>query len=532
MPATIADPLEAAKIELARRELCRREYRHYYQSSYPQYHFGWMHRKICGELQTFSEAVERRESPRLQICVPPQHGKSHNASRAFVAWLLGKHPDWPIIAAAYAVNLSAGHSRWVRNRLKSPKHAEIFPAAGCRLSPDSQAVDQFSLVGGGQLKAVGADGGVSGNPARVLIADDLFAGREEADSQTIREKRWEWYQTDFRTRLAEGGGILIINTRWHEDDISGKTLAAEKAGIAAGDENADRWEVLKFPAIAEEDEEFRKQGEPLFPEVKSLKTLLSAKSELTPRNWQSVYQQNPYDVQGSYFKAEHFRTYTGQHPKYCNNYVTVDLALGKNQINDWTVILPAAIDPNDDMYILPRVIRKRMDPLETACRLMSLATDLDAEIVTLPSDQMGKSLFPFLEKFMDHGAENEKAGGELFTFPKANFSIHWMSVVEDKQARGRSAQGWQERGKVYWPDNAQFTDIIKPEMLKFPTGKHDDVVDAFADMGRLLRELQKGRKPKEEEQDHPDLKRWKEIANRVRPVQDHSQYQLFGRDKP
>jgi hypothetical protein len=251
---------------------------------------------------------------------------------------------------------------------------------------------------------------------------------------------------------------------------------------------------------------------------------------MSPRNWQSVYQQNPFDIQGSYYKAEFFRTYTGKHPDHCRNYITVDLAFGQKQTNDWTVLFPVAIDPNDDMYVLPRVVRKRMDPLETCCRLMVLATDLDVEMVTLPSDHIGNSLFPFLTKFMDEGGTNIKAGGELFTFPKANFLIRWMPVVQDKQARGRSAQGWQERGKVYWPTGDQYENILKPELLKFPTGKNDDVCDTFADMGRLLEDLQKGRIPKAPERVNPDLARWKEVAARKKHGKKPEGIQpLFGR---
>jgi hypothetical protein len=505
------DPKARAKKELARRELCRRSFLHYYQACYPSYTIGWFIRLLCAVLQRFAERVEAGQRPRLMVFVPPQHGKSECIGRAFQAWMLGRHPEWPLILASYAASLSHGHGRWVRNRLRSPAHLQIFPKS--ELAEDSQAVDHFHLAKGGKMKSVGCDGGVSGQPGKVLTIDDPFAGRDEADSETIRNKRWEWYQTDFRTRLADGGGICILNTRWHTDDLCGKLLEKAKSRT---DDNVDRWEVVHFPAIAEEDEQYRRKGEALFPELKSLRDLLSMKGDLSPRNWLSVYQQNPSDEQGSYYKAEHLRTYTGQPPKHCRNYVTTDLALGKKKENDWTVILPGGVDPNDDLYILPRIIRGRMGSLEICCRLLLLAIDINAEFIALPNDVIGKSLHPILERMME-GTKDEKPfkfGDEKLTVPKCSFHIEWMPVSEDKPARGRSFQGWQERGKVYWPAGEMWNDIVRPELLAFPTGKHDDLCDAAADFGLLLENLTKGKKPDKPKTENPDKKRWAEIDRR------------------
>lgn len=510
--------------ERARRALCRRSFLHYYKACYPAYRVGWFIRLLCAKLQAFAEAVERGERPRLMVFVPPQHGKSECISRAFQAWTLGRHPDWPLILASYAASLSHGHGRWVRNRLLSPSHLEIFPSSA--LAEDSQSVDHFHLQKSGALKSVGCTGGVSGQPGRVLTIDDPFAGRDEADSETIRAQRWEWYQTDYRTRLADGGGIVILNTRWHTDDLCGKLLELQRTSTSSA---ADKWEVIHFPAIAEQDEEHRKKGEPLFPELKSLVDLLSIKALLSPRNWQAVYQQSPTDEQGSYYRAQHLRTYIGQPPAYCRNYITTDLALGKKSDNDWTVLLPGGVDPADDLYFLPGMIRGRMDALETACRLLILADQINAQYFTLPSDHIGKSLYPFLERMMAGDPNPYVFGDEELIVPKRSYHIEWMPVVTDKQARSRSFQGWQERGKVYWPSGEYYNDVIRPEILGFPNWKNDDIADAAADFGRLLENLSKGTVPKTPTVENPDKKRWKMLDDRKNKGKTLAIKPLFGR---
>ena len=469
---TDAQVAALANAELSRRELCRRNYSYYYRSAYPNYAFGWMHQELCEKLQQFLEAVERREAPRLQIWMPPQHGKSHNAARAFIAWALGRHPDYPIILASYAVTLSAGHSRWIRNRIASSKHGAIFKDEQCRLSNDSRSVELFSLVGGGQLKAVGADGGVSGNPGRILVLDDCFAGREEADSKTIRDKRWEWYQTDFRSRVAEGGGVLIINTRWHEDDISGKTTAAQKEAEDRGDPNADKWVIVKYSAIAEEDELHRKRGEPLFPEVKSLRELLSAKSTLTRRNWQSVYQQQPTNLEGTFFKVDTINWMDPKAmPRLQKLYQAWDLALSPKQEADDSCGATMGVDHLGRFWLVDMVYGK-WSPDDAARQIIKFWLKHQAMMVWFENGPPYLGIMPSLTH------EMKRQGTWV-----PNDEISHGGKSKDHRAIG--IRGIINGGNLYACANAPWRSRLNDQLAAFPGGKADDMVDALAYLGMM-----------------------------------------------
>mgnify|MGYP001421433207 CR=1 FL=1 len=149
---------------------------------------------------------------------------------------------------------------------------------------------------------IGVGGGITGKGAHILLIDDPVKNREDAESENNREATWDWYTSTAYTRLSPGGGILVILTRWHDDDLAGKLLMASENG-------ADDWEVVKYPAIAEEDEEFRKQGEPLHPERYNTESLEMIQKAIGPRDWTALYQQNPVSDEGDYFTRDMVRYY-------------------------------------------------------------------------------------------------------------------------------------------------------------------------------------------------------------------------------
>ncbi|MBD5539567.1 MAG: terminase, partial [Desulfovibrio sp.] len=230
----------------------------------PGYLMGWVHERICAELDVFLSAVSAGESPRLMLCMPPRHGKSELASRRFPAYVFGRYPDMSIIGTSYSADLSSRLNRDVQRVMEQPEYQVIFPET--RLSAkDIRTVasgnylrnsDLFEIVDHrGSYRSAGVGGGITGMGGDILIVDDPFKDRAEADSPTIRRKVWEWYTSTLYTRLAPGGGILVINTRWHMDDLSGRLLEAARTG------EGDAWRVVNFPAIAEEDEKYRLRGE-------------------------------------------------------------------------------------------------------------------------------------------------------------------------------------------------------------------------------------------------------------------------------
>src|SRR5580704_6040548 len=168
------------------------------------------------------EAVERGEITRLMIFMPPRHGKSLLTTQLFPAWYLGRHPDRGVITASYSQDLADDFGRRVRNFLDEPLHRATFPK--CKLSEDSRAANRFGTTAGGTYFSVGVGAAITGRGAHAIFIDDPIKGAEEARSETVRRSLKEWYSSVARTRLQPGGAIVIIQTRWHEDDLAGWLL--------------------------------------------------------------------------------------------------------------------------------------------------------------------------------------------------------------------------------------------------------------------------------------------------------------------
>lgn len=238
------------------------------------------------------EAVERGEIKRLQVFMPPQNGKSTLSSEYFASWFLGKHPDRRLAYGSYNGDFATERGRKVRNLLDGAVHLDVFPAGG--LSGDSTAASAFAMEGGGGFKAVGRGQGLTGFAVNGIIIDDPLKDMIEADSSTIRAELRDWYNTVIKTRLKPDDFLIIINTRWHVDDLSGYTLKYHAY---------ENWKVLNFPAISPE-------GEALWPEQFPLDFLLGIKSGMPPRQWSALYQQNPVSEDGGLLNPAHLLRYT------------------------------------------------------------------------------------------------------------------------------------------------------------------------------------------------------------------------------
>lgn len=247
------------------------------------------------------------------IFAPPQHGKSELVSVRLPAFFLGKRPDDPVILASYSASLAEDKSRQVRQIVESPDFKTLFP--NVITASDSRAVDHWHLEGHrGGLLAAGIGGPVTGRGAVLGIIDDPVKNWEEACSETLRKTCWEWYRTTFRTRIWENGSIILIMTRWHQEDLAGRLL----------NEQGEKWTVLRFPAIAERQDERnrndkrlglpidqqdpldRKGGEPLCPKRYSLPALESIRYDVGSIAWDFEYQGVPFSIAGGRFHAEWF----------------------------------------------------------------------------------------------------------------------------------------------------------------------------------------------------------------------------------
>ena len=458
-----------AEQELANRILSRKRLLPFVEKFNPDYQAGWVHKDICKRLEKFSDDVANRKSPRLMLFMPPRHGKSTLASIAFPAWHIGRHPHQEFISCSYSGSLSMSFSRKVRQLLREPNYKKVFEKA--RLDPDSQSIESWLTTQGGGYVAAGVGGGITGKGAHVLVIDDPVKNREDAESENNRESTWDWYTSTAYTRLAPGGGILVILTRWHDDDLAGRLLTASKDG-------ADQWEVVKYPAIAEHDEEYRKQGDPLHPERYDVPSLEMIQKAIGPRDWTALYQQNPVSDEGDYFTREMVRYYEKDEIEYDRllYYCAWDLAIGQKDRNDFSVGIVVGVDEYDNMFVVD-VVRGKYDGFELVEKILDLYEQWRPGIVGIEKGHIEMAIGPFLQKRVAERGLHEAYFKDLKVGRR------------DKEARARAIQGRMQQGMVYFPQEAVWTGTMIAELLRFPNGTFDDQVDALAWIGLMMTEF-------------------------------------------
>lgn len=506
-PSLPTDPIEAARLELAHRVLARRRLLPFVQKINPRYIPGWVHEDICRRLERFSKDVEEGCSPRLMLLVPPRHGKSELASRMFPPWHLGRCPDHEFIACSYNVSLAMTFSRKVKEVIVDPVYEAIFDT---RLHPDFQAAEEWAIKGhrGGYV-AAGVGGGITGKGAHILTIDDPIKNAEEAQSADLREKLWEWYTSTAYTRLAPGGGVLIIQTWWHDDDLAGKIQNAMRA-----DNEADQFEIVRYPAIAEHDEyldpdtdqiverppleypdlkPLRLKGEALHPARYAIRSLNQIKRTLPQQWWSALYQQNPVPDEGIYFTKDMFRR--GPAPRVQDCYVSIafDFAISEKQQNDYTVGTVSLLDSDDVLHFVDRVRFKSADADYICKAIVGLCKKWHN-----PSLQLG------LEDGQIYRALSAPLKREMAR-QRVYPSMQLLKPISDKQARARTLQGRMQQGLVSFSSEADWYDSMRTEMLRFPNGVHDDQVDSAAWNAIMAA----GRQPPKKQQSRP-MKSWKD----------------------
>ena len=430
------------------------------------------------------EAVERGEIKRLMVFMPPGSAKSTFASILFPTWYLGRNPGHNVIGGSHTSDLAENFGRKTRNIVDSGAYRQIF---GWGLSPDSKSVKRWEPECGGEYYASGVGGSVTGRRADLIIIDDPVKGREDADSLRIRDKTWDWYTNDLRTRLKPGGSIIIIQTRWHEDDLSGRILPegyeGESGKITSRD--GEEWEVVCFPAEAEaEDVLGRKTGEYLWPEWFVPEELEQQRRTLGERGWAALYQQRPSPETGLYFQREWIQYYDEPPPlSHMRVYAASDYAVTDGG-GDYTVHGIFGVSPDERIYVLDwwRVQADSMAWVESAIDLMEKWEPIGwAE----ENGQILKSIGPFLAKRM----QERRVYTARFQFTSSS----------DKATRAQSIRGRIQQEMVFFPRNAPYTPGLVSELTTFPAGTNDDQVDTLSLIGRVLPQLAGGRVPEKPE---------------------------------
>lgn len=492
-PDWYADPqMRRVMGQLASRVLARRSLLHFTKITHPSYSAGWVHDDICRRLQRFSQQVKDKKSPRLMLLMPPRHGKSELASIRFPAWHLGHCPEHEIINVGYNLDLPMKFSRKVREIVRDPVYRVMFP--NTTLDPESSGAEAWNTTMGGGFQAAGVGGGITGKGAHILLVDDPIKNMQEADSAVIRDTLWDWYLSTAYTRLAPGGGVLVIETWWNDDDLAGRIQQQMKADPAA-----DQFEIVKYPALAEfyelrhpesldivrlpysetgpppefpeEYELLRSPGDALHADRYDAAALRRIKANQAPRIWSALYQQNPIPDEGLYFKKQYFRTTPYVIEVHGRNvYTAWDFAIGQKQANDWTVGVTIIQDFDDSLHVV-EVNRFKGDSFAIVEAILDTAerwgnTPMAPYLLGFEDGQIWKSISPLLLKRMQ----------ERRLYP----SYEILRPLTDKLARARALQGRMQQGRVFFPEKAPWRAETEFELLRFPGGVHDDVVDAMA----------------------------------------------------
>ncbi|KAF0811368.1 hypothetical protein IGB42_04134 [Andreprevotia sp. IGB-42] len=416
--------------------LARQNLLAYAKYQWPGYAIARHHRLMAERLQ----AVADGRCKRLMIFMPPRHGKSMLASEFFPAWYLGRHPDRYIIHATYAQELADDFGRKVRNQLAEPTFGAVFGNVGVRR--DSTSARRFHTGQGGVYYAVGVGGPMTGRGAHLMLIDDPLKGREDADSDTVRRKLKDWYAAVAYTRLMSDGAIVVIQTRWHEDDL---------AGWLQGEHAHEGWEVLCLPAI-------NTAGKPLWPQKFPLPVLQQIERTLGSREWEALYQQRPAPLEGGLIKLRWFGRYDVTPTHFDMVVCSWDTAQKVAQHNDPSVGTVWGVA--DGRYWLLDVIRKRVDYPALRQEVKQAATRHHASAVLIEDKASGVSLAQELKR--EH-------------VPVIAIAPHG-----DKQSRMLRASPLIEAGKVMLPRRALWLGEFERECAGFPNSKHDDQVDSMS----------------------------------------------------
>ena len=419
------------------------------------------------------DRVFNREILNLMVFMPPGSAKSTYASVVYPAYAMGKRPGTRVILGSYASSIAWKQSRRTRQIAKSSKYQPVFNTA---LVHGNQSVEEWGLGNGSEYMAGGILAGMTGNRATDLIIDDPVSGREDAESETIRRKTKEAYEDDLKTRLMPGGATIIIQTRWHEDDLSGSILPEDwdgQSGFQMG-RDGQKWFVLCLPAICdrEDDPLGRKLGEPLWPEW--FKEDHFAKFQGNARTWSALFQQKPRPAEGAEFKNQWIQRYLKAPPK-TNKIILADPSKGRDPgKGDYACFWVVGLAVDQNAYILD-CIRDRLNLTQRVDALMGLH----------------RQYKPIAVRYEEYGMQADieaiKAEQERQQY---RFQITPVAGKVKKEDRIRRLIPWYERGRVYMPMSLPYTgtdgitrdlmlEFIK-EFESFPVGRTDDMMDSLS----------------------------------------------------
>lgn len=455
---------------IIQRERAKRRFGAFVDRMYPTF----MHAAHITELHTALVETVNTPGGRLIVTMPPRHSKSINVSEHLPAWYLGNHPDERVILAAHTASLAYTFSRRVRNKFADPR----WPFPHVRVADDKGAVGAWDIAGRlGGLLAVGVGGSPTGQGGNGIIIDDPIRSQQDAMSQTVRDALWEWYQGTLYTRLEPDGWIIVTNTRWHDDDLTGRLLAEQERG-------GEQWRHIHMPAISD-------AGEPLWPERWPLPALERIRRAVGSRVFEAQYQGRPTADEGGMFKRHWWRFWQ---PSGANlPSVPVRMPDGSTK----------RIEPRDKPAYWDNAAQswdmtfKKTESGSYVVGLVGERTDANAYITDCFRDRVEftgavEAVRSMTARHPEIDAKliEDKANGPAIIDTLSGSVPGIIAVDTDgsKEARAQSSTARVEAGNWYLPhpEIAPWVEDFIGELAAFPTGKHDDQVDAFTQLDRYF----------------------------------------------
>lgn len=390
--------------------------------------------------------VSNGDITRLAVTMPPRHGKSELCSKYFPAWYLGTHPEDRIILTSYEADFAATWGQKVRDIFK--EHREIY---GVDVNDRSAARNRWDISGHrGGMATAGVGGPITGKGAEVLIIDDPVKNAEQANSPTFREKAKEWYKSTAYTRLTPTGKVILIQTRWHEDDLGGWLLS----------DSDDDWTVIDLPAIATTDNDAigRKTGEALWPELWTLDKLLQTKKQLGEYWFSAMYQQQPQPLEGGILKRSWLRYYTDMMVQNYSTYTGWDLAISEKETADYTCSCTVKMGDQDGHLYIMDWTRDRIDFPSQVNAVLNKQSQYNSDIIAIEEVAYQAALPQALRKYL--------------------LPVKGVKATRDKVTKIQSTFLLFEQGLVHLPEKHPLLGEFENEYAMFPSGKHDDLLDA------------------------------------------------------
>ena len=444
----IADILDSRKTAKA----CYNDLIEFCKHMQPDYKVGKHHRILANLLMDIAEGNKDR------VCVnmPPRHGKSKLVSIYFPAWFIGRFPNRKVLMVSHTTDLAVDFGRKVRNIIDDDRYKQIFPTV--TLAVDSKSAGRWNTNMGGEYFACGVGSALAGRGADLLLVDDPHNEQDIINGNfDVFDKAYEWFTYGARTRLMPGGRVAIIQTRWHQNDLTGRVT-----GDMGKNEDADQYEVVEFPAIFNQGTDNEK---PLWPEFFDLKALYRTKASMPTFQWNAQYQQNPTSEEASVVKREWWNIWEKEDPPRCEYVImSLDAAAESHNRADFTALTTWGVFFNEEEgchhIILLNSIKKRVEFPELKKLALEEYKDWEPDAFIVEKKSSGTALYQELRRM---------------GMPVGEYTPHRGSG--DKLARLNSVADIVA-SKLCWVPQTRWAEEVVEEIAGFPFMSNDDLVDS------------------------------------------------------